>query len=420
MDAPSKTSPLLWPTVLASAALGCEAIAWAWVIRVSGGSDLTGLLWLAGAGLVALVASVVWMGWRLRRMRHALRRAQTTALKVTKHQHAMQRAEQEAARARQLLTTCLDVLDVGIEIYDERDRLLMFNQRSSHMLTGFQRHDDIGKSFETLVRANVARGLISAAIGHEEEWVQQRLRQRGKHTAPLLQQISSGQWIHTYEKYTTDGHLVCTHVDVTEQVLREQDLEASNHRLARQSITDELTGLGNRRCFDQTLETEWQRGARMGTPVSLLMVDIDHFKRYNDRFGHPAGDEALRRIAKALGACVRRAGELVARYGGEEFVLLLPGANEAHALVTAQQCMHSLQQEAIDRGESAPAEFLTCSIGVATVQPDAEREASALINAADVAMYRAKTNGRARFEVADKADWEIGDDTPRTRPTPLT
>lgn len=420
MDAPSKLSPLTWPAVLATAALGCEVIAWAWAIRLTGGADLTGLLWLAGTGLVALVGSMVWMWWHLRRMRRTLRRAQTTALKVTKHQQAMQAAQLEAARARQLLASSLDVLDVGVEIYDEHDRLVMFNQRSSHMLTGFQRHNDIGKTFEVLVRANVARGLIAAAIGHEEEWVQQRLHVRGKHTAPLLQQITSGQWIHTYEKHTADGHLVCTHVDVTEQVHREQDLEASNNRLARQSITDELTGLGNRRCFDQTLETEWQRAARSGTPLSLLMVDIDHFKRYNDHFGHPAGDEALRRIARALGACVRRAGELVARYGGEEFVLLLPGANEAHALVTAQQCMEGLEREAIAHGEPTPTAFLTCSIGVATVQPDAEREPAALVNAADAAMYRAKSNGRARFEIAGKADWEIGDDTPRTRPTPLT
>ncbi|MBK9573942.1 MAG: hypothetical protein IPO43_15015 [Rhodoferax sp.] len=147
MDATSKLSPLTWPAVLATAALACEVMAWAWAIRLTGGADLTGLLWLAGAGLGALVASMVWMWWHLRRMRHTLRRAQTAALKVTKHQLAMQAAEQEAARARQLLASSLDVLDVGVEIYDERDRLLMFNQRSSHMLTGFQRHDDIGKTF---------------------------------------------------------------------------------------------------------------------------------------------------------------------------------------------------------------------------------------------------------------------------------
>ena len=93
----------------------------------------------------------------------------------------------------------------------------------------------------------------------------------------------------------------------TEKVHKEQNLEASNHRLARQSITDELTGIGNRRCFDQTLANEWQRAARNGGPLSLLMLDIDHFKRYNDHYGHPAGDEALRRVAHALSACVRRA-----------------------------------------------------------------------------------------------------------------
>jgi len=419
MDAPSKVSPLKWPTLLAGTALGCEVLAWAWTTRLIGGAELTGLLWLAGTGLLALLISLVWM-WRvLRRMRHSLRRAQTAALKVTKHQQAMQLAQQEATRARQLLAASLDALDVGIEIYDEHDRLVMYNQRSSQMLAGFQRREDIGKTFESLVRANAWRGLIMTAIGREEEWVQQRLHIRGRHTAPLLEQLANGQWINTYETRTADGHLVCTHVDVTEQVHREQDLEASNNRLARQSITDDLTGLGNRRCFDQTLATEWQRGARSGTPLSLLMVDIDHFKRYNDHFGHPAGDEALRRVARALGACVRRAGELVARYGGEEFVLLLPGADQNHALVTAQQCMDSMQREAIAHGDPDPTPFLTCSIGVATVLPDAEREPMTLVNAADAAMYRAKSNGRARFEIAGQADWEIGEDTPRTRPTPL-
>ena len=420
MDAPSKVSPLKWPTLLAGAALGCEVLAWAWTTRLIGGSELTGLLWLAGTGLLALLVSLVWM-WRvMRRMRHTLRRAQTAALKVTKHQQAMQLAQEEAARARQLLAASLDALDVGIEIYDEHDRLLMFNQRSSQMLDGLQRRDDIGKTFESLVRVNAWRGLIVSAIGREEEWLQQRLHVRGRHTAPLLEQLSSGQWINTYETRTADGHLVCTHVDVTEQVHREQNLEASNNRLARQSITDELTGLGNRRCFDQTLATEWQRAARSGAPVSLLMVDIDHFKRYNDHFGHPAGDEALRRVAHALGACVRRAGELVARYGGEEFVLLLPGADQNHALVTAQQCMDSMQREAIAHGDPEPTPFLTCSIGVATVLPDAEREPKTLVNAADVAMYRAKSNGRARVEIAEQADWDLGENTPRTRPTPLT
>lgn len=420
MDAPNKVSPLTWPALLAAVAVGCEIIAWAWAVRLIGAPpELTGLLWLAASGLVALIGSMLWLWRYIRSTRHALRKAQSVALKAAKHHEAMQTAQQEAARARQLLASSLDALDIGIEIYDERDRLVMFNHRINLMLAGFQRPDDIGKTFETLIRINLSKGLIATAKGREEEWLAQRLSMRGKHTAPLLQQLSSGQWINTYETRTADGYLVCAHVDVTEQVRKEQNLEASNDRLARQSITDELTGIGNRRCFDRTLATEWQRAARSGSPLSLLMVDIDHFKRYNDHYGHPAGDEALRRVARALGTCVRRAGELLARYGGEEFVMLLPGADPAHALVTAQQCMESMKHEAIAHNGSAPTAFLTCSIGVATIYPDTEHTADTLVNAADAAMYRAKSNGRARFEIAGQADWEIEDDTPRTRPVPL-
>lgn len=421
MDAPSKVSPLAWPALLAGVAVGCEVIAWAWAVRLLGGSpDLTGLLWLAGSGLVALVVSMLWLWRHLRSTRHALRKAHAIALKAAKHQQATQSAQQDAARARQLLASSLDALDIAIEIYDEHDRLVMFNHRINLMLAGFQRPDDIGKTFEELVRINLSKGLIASAKGREADWLKQRLSMRGKHTAPLLQELSSGQWIHTYETRTADGYLVCAHVDVTEQVRREQNLEASNDRLARQSITDELTGIGNRRSFDQTLAIEWQRAVRSGNPVSLLMVDIDHFKRYNDRYGHPAGDEALRRVAHALGTCVRRAGELVARYGGEEFVMLLPGADPSHARVTAEQCMKRMKFEAIVHADSPPTYFLSCSIGVATVYPDTDHASDTLVNAADAAMYRAKSNGRARFEIANHADWEIDDDTPRTRPAPLT
>lgn len=421
MDAPGKVSPLAWPALLAGVAVGCEVLAWAWAVRLLGGSpDLTGLLWLAGSGLVALLTSVLWLWRHLRSTRHALRKAHAIALKAAKHQQATQSAQQDAARARQLLASSLDALDIAIEIYDEHDRLVMFNHRINLMLAGFQRPDDIGKTFEELVRINLAKGLIASAKGREADWLKQRLSMRGKHTAPLLQQLSSGQWIHTYETRTPDGYLVCAHVDVTEQVRREQNLEASNDRLARQSITDELTGIGNRRSFDQTLAIEWQRAARSGNPLSLLMVDIDHFKRYNDRYGHPAGDEALRRVAHALGTCVRRAGELVARYGGEEFVMLLPGADPSHARVTAEQCMERMKFEAIVHADSPPDQTLSCSIGVATVYPSADHSSDTLVNAADAAMYRAKSNGRARFEIADRADWEIEDDTPRTRPAPLS
>jgi diguanylate cyclase (GGDEF)-like protein len=150
------------------------------------------------------------------------------------------------------------------------------------------------------------------------------------------------------------------------------------------------------------------------------MVDIDHFKNYNDRYGHLAGDQCLRRVATALGQCVRRAGELVARYGGEEFVMLLPNADINHACETAQNCLDRMQQEAVPHAASSTASRVTLSVGVASTQPDASMDAFTLVNAADAAMYRAKSGGRARYEVANQWDWSIEEDTPRTQPAPLS
>ena len=113
--------------------------------------------------------------------------------------------------------------------------------------------------------------------------------------------------------------------DITEKKTNAIELHRLNEQLTRLSTTDALTEVGNRRLFDQTLKTEWQRAARRGASLGLLMIDVDHFKEYNDHYGHPAGDEVLRQIARMVGESVRRGGELVARYGGEEFALLLPG-----------------------------------------------------------------------------------------------
>jgi diguanylate cyclase (GGDEF)-like protein len=231
--------------------------------------------------------------------------------------------------------------------------------------------------------------------------------------------LPGDRWTNTYEAVTPEGYLIVVRVNVTELVRQGRMLEASNHQLAIQSATDSLTGLPNRRCFDEVLTTEWQRASRSGATLSLLMVDIDHFKKYNDHYGHLAGDQCLRRVAGVLGRCVRRAGELVARYGGEEFILLLPAADMAYACETAQKCLSLMQLEAIRHAGSPTGTEVTLSIGVACLQPDATLNASTLIDAADAAMYRAKSGGRARYEAATQSDWEIDQETPRTRPSPF-
>ncbi|MCB2039538.1 MAG: GGDEF domain-containing protein [Rhodoferax sp.] len=201
-----------------------------------------------------------------------------------------------------------------------------------------------------------------------------------------------------------------------DQLARAQHMASAAHeKLARQSATDGLTGITNRRRFDEILQVEWLRAARAHTSMSLLIVDIDHFKRFNDHYGHVAGDECLRRVAHVLQTSVRRAGECVARYGGEEFVVLLPGAAIAQAEELAQRCLDAIAAEALPHAASPTAAHVTFSIGIAHAVPDPADDPSSLINAADAAMYRAKTAGRARYAVAGLADWEIDSDTPRTQ-----
>ena len=329
-------------------------------------------------------------------------------------------ANLETCKIRQLLASSMDTLDVGLEIWNTHDQLVLYNKKMNQLRIDFHMPADIGQTYETLTRARLKKGLIPSALGHEQEWLAQRLANRGKHKNPMLKELIDRQWVKTYETRTPEGYLVTSWVDVTELVRKGKMLENSNRQLMQQSSMDELTGLANRRRFDEALANEWQRAARSSLPLSLLMVDIDHFKQFNDNYGHVAGDECLRRVAEVLNHCVRRAGEIVARYGGEEFVLLLPGANMAHACETAEKCLQLMQNEAVPHVASVTCSQVTFSIGVASLMPDVTLEPNTLVNAADTAMYRAKSNERAHYEIADQADWDIDKDTPRTSPTPLS
>ncbi len=159
---------------------------------------------------------------------------------------------------------------------------------------------------------------------------------------PLVTAKGNARWVRTQGvAICEDGRpvrLLGAFQDITEKKTNAIELHRLNEQLTRLSTTDALTEVGNRRLFDQTLKTEWQRAARRGAPLGLLMIDVDHFKEYNDHYGHPAGDEVLRQIARMVGESVRRGGELVARYGGEEFALLLPGADLEAARTIAERC----------------------------------------------------------------------------------
>lgn len=173
-------------------------------------------------------------------------------------------------------------------------------------------------------------------------------------------------------------------------------LELKRYRdsLKTLSMMDGLTGIPNRRQFDQALENEWRRARRNQAPLALLMMDIDFFKAFNDHYGHLAGDDCLRQLAKGLADILRRPADLVARYGGEEFVALLPETNTEGALDAAVRIQAKLKQLNIPHAHSSVANCVTLSIGVASVIPTDTLTVVDLIKSADDCLYAAKKSGR--------------------------
>lgn len=171
-------------------------------------------------------------------------------------------------------------------------------------------------------------------------------------------------------------------------------LQSVNARLEKLARHDALTGLPNRRVFDDELEREWERGRREHKPLSLLFLDVDYFKRYNDALGHAAGDDCLQRIAGALRASLLRPSDLAARYGGEEFVMLLPGTDGHGAEAVARRVAQQLRLLDIAHPASAVSGRVTVSVGIATAVPGAGVTPAHLLRQADSALYEAKAGGR--------------------------
>lgn len=187
--------------------------------------------------------------------------------------------------------------------------------------------------------------------------------------------------------------------DYVETELRHagMDLERANAELRSIAMKDGLTGLANRRSFDNTLDRELKRAQRGDEPLSLIMLDVDFFKKYNDRYGHVAGDECLRTVAKAVSASAGRAGDLACRYGGEEFAVVLPGTDIGGAGCVAETVRAAVMATQVAHADS-PMDVVTVSVGVATTRPGVQQpyNPTALIQQADQLLYQSKTAGRNR------------------------
>ena len=211
--------------------------------------------------------------------------------------------------------------------------------------------------------------------------------------------------------------------EITERKLAEQKLADAYRTVETLAVTDALTGLANRRRFDQCLATEWRRAMRDRKPLSLLLIDADLFKSYNDTYGHLRGDSCLKQIAEAAQDVVARPGDLVARFGGEEFATILPNTGSSGALQLAHDICAVMRNRELPHS-SNPSGVVTVSVGCATLIPQLGKHAAHLIDCADKALYQAKRTGRNRAcsyqpdadtdAVAKKNDSLVDGQTPLT------
>lgn len=278
----------------------------------------------------------------------------------------------------------------------DADGRRVFASDACRELIGCEPEDLIGGRLWDLAHEDDApalRDMLKRVISGEPAPVTQyRLRRKDGHHI----------WVEAIGRpVLADNGAVFAVRDITRRKLAEDQLAEANHRLRALAAHDGLTGLANRRSFDEVFEREFARAAREGGPIALLMADVDRFKAYNDTYGHPSGDEVLKQVASALRRATRRPADFVARYGGEEFTAVLPATELEGALKVAQSFRAAVADDAVPHTGSTFG-VVTVSVGVAVVWPRAEDARADLLRMADEALYAAKGAGRNRVRTLSK------------------
>ena len=304
--------------------------------------------------------------------------------------------QQDLLYSRNTLSFALAEMSDGLAVIDSSGCIEFCNEqyRACFPFTGSLRQP--GASMRDILRAVLDTGeQISAPSNNADAWIEltvASLQRESEEEVNLL----DGRWLQVRTKPTNEGKSLVVVTDVTRTKQAEIEMHSATDQLKHLVRTDGLTGLLNRRAFDLAMDIEIARSARAATPMSLLMIDVDHFKAYNDEYGHPAGDLCLKLVADTLEKSLKRTADLAVRYGGEEFAAILPGTDEDGAYLVAESFRKALldaqaPHKATDRG------ILTASVGVATYMPDnLRRSAAELIQTADEALYSAKAAGRDR------------------------
>jgi diguanylate cyclase (GGDEF)-like protein len=305
-----------------------------------------------------------------------------------------------------LLNSVLKAARVGMIVLDSQERVVLWNQwMEQHAFCSSE--SVFGKSFVELypeLTNGRAHNAIKGAL--KDNFASLISQTLNKAPFPLfanaddrlvgtrIQQAVQVMPIDLPSHLPLQQHCLIQISDVSMAVAREKQLRDLAMELQGQIFADGLTGIPNRRRFDEHMEGEFRRAKRASTPLSLIMIDVDSFKDYNDNYGHQKGDECLILIAAALSRVLGRPCDLVARYGGEEFMAVLPNTNADGGLVFAESMRNEITSLAIEHAYSKVAPYVTISLGVITQIPSHNTAIPHLIGAADRALYQAKRNGR--------------------------
>lgn len=295
--------------------------------------------------------------------------------------------------SEKLLPAIWDTISHHVAILDETGKIVDVNpawEAYTSSNNGQSQSTGKGTNYLTICDAAARNGV------HDAKVVGDSIRQ--------LFSVNAPQFTHEYPCHSpTDqfwysakgwrfewenrNYVVVSHKDVTEAVLERKAIET-------QALTDSLTGIANRRHFDLVLPKEWNRDMRRGTPISLIVLDVDYFKNFNDNYGHVAGDEILKQIAAVVGSKANRPGDLAVRLGGDEFVLLLGSTPAQAAYNIAESIRTAVQKLEVEKQSSGEAPLVTVSLGIGSTVPKQGAESTGLYLLADKALYIAKEGGR--------------------------
>lgn len=304
---------------------------------------------------------------------------------------------------------CVEIwnaIDLGLILLDSEGKVVLWNDwiaKHSGIAADFAQN----KSLESLFPGGLS-GAFKAAVKNALSHKLAIVLSNALHRSPLPLYSLPNSLPIEHNRNRMQQSITIKPVDLREQthfcliqvtdasisIKRECILKAHSERLSVEAATDGLTGAFNRRAFDERLKFEFARAQRQNSSISLVMIDVDFFKPYNDFYGHPAGDKVLIAVANALKSELLRPTDMMARYGGEEFVVILPDSGQDGSLIVAERLRVAISELNISHSKSLVADHITVSVGVATCPPGNICEDSRLLEAADAALYEAKHNGR--------------------------